>query len=197
MQSTLEDIMDIMNQENFHNATMVKFREKSENDEFEVFDEDMLVKKIWNQSVDFNQFKEEMLKLEYYDFENWEERNIFGQLSEKTDNHRDRLLNFFGDRCFDVNSKKGRLIIRNSKKYTDWIKCNEIPSYHNGKIKVAVFEKGEIDDDYFFDMMRGLSGTGFLKGKTDICDCNENIIKSIEGNYMAFLYQDIVAFVGS
>lgn len=195
MQSTLEDIMDIMNQENFHNATMVKFREKSENDEFEIFDEDMLAKKIWNQSVDFNQFKEEMLKHEYYDLETWEERNIFGQLSQKTDNHRDRLLNFFGDRCFDVNSKKRRLFIKNSKKYTDWIKCNEAPSYHNGEIKVAVFEKGEIDRDYFFDMMRGLSVTGVLKGKTDICDFNENIIKSIEGTYMAFLYQDIVAFV--
>ena len=178
-----KDVADILKRENAYCYITINI------------ESDDLVMDLWKQSSDFGEFKEELLKHDYYDFKTWEGKSMFAYFSKKDKKHRQRILDCFDNRCFDVNSKKGRLIIRNSKKYTDWIKCNEEPSYHNGEIKVAVFEKGEIDRDYFFDMMRGLSGTGFLKGKTDICDCNENIIKSIEGTYMTFLYQDIVAFV--
>lgn len=188
MKSSLEDIMDIMKKENIYFPMMGTLREKSSDDDL-VIGEDKLAKKIWNQSADFKQFKEEMLKHEYYDFETWEERNIFGHLSQKTENHRDRLLNFFGDRCFDVKSSEGRLIIRNDGKQ-DWIRC-EAPLRCN-EIKVALFEKDELDHEYFFDMFgKRLS----FRGKTDIYDCDNKIVKTVEGFYEAWKYKDIVAFV--
>lgn len=152
-----------------------------------------LVSELWQSSENYRSFVDELLKHDYFDFQDSTERDIYAYFSKRNfGNHWYRIRSVFGDKQFKTYSDIGSLLINNNTLIHN--------GHGDGTTRVAVFNKD--DDDYrgtgfFYDMMHPCIVS--FSGKIDIYDYDikgeGEVIKTINGDYDVFIYDGLIAFV--
>lgn len=141
-----------------------------------------IINEHWEAADNLSDFKEAV-----FEDERLRLTQAYAELSKEDDDHWCRVREMFGDRCFKTISDIGGVKVGNDTFFV--VINNEIG---DGTTRVAVFHKGSD----FNDNMMNFSGTT-LKGKFNVYDydCGNTPILELNGNYLVYCYQGLVAFV--